>query len=101
MSVVRFDTLRECLEYADRGGMGLYVYDAMPAVYRNAPQVFKATPKWGKLVCQDAQRLCREARRLGIRAVKIHRMGRAGQHLDLCGGPLARITREAVTHVGR
>lgn len=90
--------VREAKAEAAAGGQGLHVYSAMPTRFPSAPAVFKRHPEWAHLFDQDLERLVATARRLGVRVIKVDREGEPGQHIDLCGAPLAR-ARQACTDV--
>jgi hypothetical protein len=49
----------------------------------------------GHLFDRDEPRLRRTAARLGIKRVKVERIGTDRQHVDLCGGPLRRAVEDA------
>ncbi len=74
------------------GGTALHLHTL--GVGKDAPAVFRlavSRGEWvGHLFDRDAARLDRTARALGVRVIVIDRPGQAAQHVDLCGGPLAR-----------
>jgi hypothetical protein len=52
--------------------------------------VFKRYRTWAHLFDQNRVRLEETASGLGVRVIKVDRPGARGQHIDLCGRPLAR-----------
>lgn len=58
------------------------------------PRCFQKTKRWAHLFCEDTEQLEKKARALGVRAIKVSRRGRRGQHIDLCGRPLEKAIRE-------
>lgn len=89
----RFTNVREALRYAAAGGQALHVYGALPGHFPGAPGVFKRYSVWAHLLDWDLERLVRTARGLGVRVIRVDRRGLAGQHIDLCGGPLEMAVR--------
>jgi hypothetical protein len=85
-----FQNVREALAWAAAGGQALHIYRAMPEKYPRAPAVFRRYRTWAHLLDQDRVRLERTARGLGVRIIRVDRPGSPGQHIDLCGRPLAR-----------
>lgn len=88
--------IQEAIQHAGEGGQALHVWEPTPAerIALRPPAVFKASKLWAHLFDQDAERLVQTARRLGVRAIKLERSGRPGQHIDLCGRPLERAMEE-------
>lgn len=82
-----FQDVREAQAHAAAGGQALHVYTALPMP---APAVFKRHKQWGHLFDLDKARLVNTARRLGVRVIQVHHEGLKGQHIDLCGRPLAK-----------
>lgn len=69
------------------GGQALHIWN--PAdMYEQAPAVFKRYKTWAHLFDKDAIRLEKTARELGVRVINVERLGKVGQHVDLCGQPL-------------
>lgn len=61
----------------------------------SGPKCFQAAKIIGKLFDQHAARLEVTARSLGVRRVKICRLGHPWQHVDLVGKPLERAIERA------
>ena len=82
--------------HALQGGQALHLMSGRFA-YRRAdtPGCFKGREQIAHLFDQDRARLVATARRLGVRVILVERPGTAGQHIDLCGRPLARALEEA------
>lgn len=94
--------VREAVAHAAAGGEALHVFSGRIAEaiarVRRVPACFRGHAEIGHLFDQDRPRLVATARRLGVRVVKVERAGEAGQHVDLCGQPLARaklLTRDS------
>jgi hypothetical protein len=87
------------MAHAAAGGSALHVWTPPTADWCRGPAVFWIEAKegrpWAHLFDRDAIRLADTARRLGVRDVLIERQGEPGQHVDLCGKPLARAIGEA------
>jgi hypothetical protein len=56
----------------------------------DTPNCFKDRTQIGHLFDQSKERLISTARKLGVRVIRVERDGQRGQHIDLCGKPLAR-----------
>ena len=82
----------EAYDHVAAGGQALHVF--MAAKYFNVPTCFKRDRQWGHLLDNDAGRLKATAKRLGVRVIKVGRPGVKGQHVDLCGRPLALAIEE-------
>lgn len=86
--------IRDAIEYADAGRQALHVWSPprseTESFWPGAPACFRKTNTWAHLIDRDTQRLKETARKLGVRRIVISRMGRSGQHVDLCGRPLER-----------
>ena len=86
--------VREAIEHAAAGGQALHVFDGRIAdalaTVKPVPGCFRGRAEVAHLFDQDRARLAATVRRLGVRVVKVEREGQPGQHVDLCGGPLAR-----------
>lgn len=80
--------VREAIAHAEAGGQALHVWPADPRF--PAPSVFRRSRFWGHLIDHDHARLVETARELGVRVIKVGRLGERGQHIDLCGKPLER-----------
>lgn len=96
MRLFEAETIREGMDHADAGGQTLVV---IPRCAREGPACFHRYPEYAYLFDCNEERLRATARRLGVRVVKIHGVrdeSRRGQHVDLCGGPLAKAREEAV-----
>jgi len=79
----------EAVDFALQGGQALHVWDGTGWARPGTPACFTRTRLWAHLLDQDAARLEAMARRLGVRVVVIQCRGLRGQHVDLCGRPLA------------
>jgi len=88
-----FANLRDALKHVAEGGQALHLWKARPYSCPKAPACFKGKRLWGHLLDLDEKRLVATARALGVRVVRIHRLGESRQHVDLCGKPLGRATR--------
>lgn len=89
----RFATreLKAAYLYAEGGGQALHVISGTYAYLRpGAPAVFKNRTQIAHLIDYNTERLIQTARSLGVRVIKVERAQRTGQHIDLCGRPLAR-----------
>ena len=88
---------REAEAYAAAGGQALHIFILPPCLGPRAPKCFRPGREAAHLFDQDVERLNLAARRLGIRKDRrqVHRFGRPGQHIDLCGMPLKRALKEA------
>jgi len=81
-------------EHAKRGGQALHLF-SNPGLYPGAPACFKRSKEAGHLFDYDRHRLIRTAKRLGVRNIRVSRLGRQGQHIDLCGMPLENAKAES------
>lgn len=88
----------QAIEYAEQGGQALHLMDAQnwPGA---APAVFRRHRNWAHLIDRDEARLVATAKRLGVKNIKVSRQNRPGQHIDLCGEPLARAIGEAMQQI--
>lgn len=90
------EAMRAAQAHAGSGGQALHVWD--PDQYgwrdRDVPAVFRRSRFWAHLFDDDLVRLRATARRLGVQVIAVGRERRPGQHIDLCGGPLARALKE-------
>jgi hypothetical protein len=78
-------------QFAADGGQALHLMPESFAHLRtDTPSCFKGRGEIAHLFDQNLERLTRTARSLGVRIIKVERQGSRGQHIDLCGGPLAR-----------
>lgn len=90
--------LKAAYAYAESGGQALHVISGTFAYLRpGTPAVFKGREQIAHLLDNDLDRLWATARRLGVRVVKPERIGRVGQHVDLCGKPFDRALSECQT----
>lgn len=80
-------------EHAKKGGQALHLFGS-PGPYPGAPACFKRSKEAGHLFDYDRHRLIRTAKRFGVRIIRIGRLGRQGQHIDLCGRPLEKAKAE-------
>lgn len=80
-------------EHAKKGGQALHLFGS-PGLSPGAPACFKRSNEAGHLFDYDRHRLIRTAKRFGVRIIKVSRLGRRGQHIDLCGRPLENAKAE-------
>jgi hypothetical protein len=94
--------LKAAYAHAAEGGQALHLHRI---VFARSPKCFRDAVARGEdiahLFDQDAARLEATARRLGVRVIKVEHPGTARQHIDLCGGPLAKAKREADAMKGK
>lgn len=83
---------KQAVADAENGSQALFTHTWGLAA---GPQCFQAAKVIGKLFDQDASRLEETARTLGVRRVKIDRLGHPWQHVDLVGKPLERAIVQA------
>jgi len=76
-------------EHAESGGQAVHLCTGA-AAHSGAPKCFKKTNVFAHLIDMNIERLKTTARRLGVNVIKVGRIGRRGQHIDLCGGPLRK-----------
>jgi len=91
----RFESkdIAAAMDFAEAGGVALHVWKgAWPG---KKPRCFRDGQDWGHLFDMNPKRLVATARRLGVRVIKVSRIGGRGQHIDLCGKPLAKAIQEA------
>lgn len=87
--------LRAAYAYAASGGQALHIISGVFAhIVPGAPAVFKNRAEIAHLIDNDYDRLWATARRLGVRVIKVGRIGCEGQHVDLCGKPLEKARAE-------
>jgi hypothetical protein len=86
--VKRFEQhqLKEARAYASEGGQALHVH----RFTLNGHRLFRRYPEAAHLFDRDPIRLAATAARLGVRVIKIEKLGTESQHVDLCAKPLAR-----------
>ena len=73
------------------GGQALHLMDGSYAnMQKRTPRCFKGHKQIAHLFDLDATRLISTAKALGVRVVLVEHTGQRGQHVDLCGKPLAR-----------
>ncbi len=84
--------VREAMDYGDNGGQALHIWTPTPfeKKMRGVPLCFKQSDKWAHLIDMDSARLEKTAKSFGVLRIKISRIGRRGQHIDLCGKPLEK-----------
>lgn len=88
--------LQEAADHAAIGGQALHLMSGGFAYGRkDTPNCFKGRSQIAHLFDQNLGRLKETARRLGVRVIKVERLGHKYQHIDLCGMPLTRAIREA------
>ena len=80
------EALEEAMSTADQGKQALFLHHHQGF----GPGPFAKPGVIGKLMDMDVKRLTETARGLGVRHVKIDRLGRRGQHIDLVGMPLQK-----------
>ena len=90
MRLFEMREIKESLEYAESGGQALHLMSHSGGTYPNAPDCFRRTSEFAHLIDMDKERLIATAKRLGVRVIKVSREGHEGQHIDLCGKPLAK-----------
>jgi hypothetical protein len=85
--------LREAEAFAAAGGQALHLHNIIVDRSR-APKCFVRDVDAGRPIAHlfdaDVERLKRTARGLGVKVIVVERTGQPGQHIDLCGGPLAK-----------
>lgn len=85
--------IREALDYAESGGQALHLHRII-VDRQQAPRCFVREVDAGRdiahLFDQDLSRLIKTARQLGVRVIKVGRVGTGLQHIDLCAGPLRK-----------
>ena len=90
MKAFKLREIREAIAYAAQGEQALHLMDESWAHLRkDTPRCFKGRGQIAHLFDQDKTRLIATARKLGVRVIKVEREGAPGQHIDLCGKPLA------------
>lgn len=72
-------------DHADAGGQALHVH-GMSQGHR----LFARYAEIGHLIDNNKERLVTTAKQLGVRVIKVERVGRRGQHIDLCGKPFEK-----------
>lgn len=94
----RFDQrqLLAAYAHAKSGGQALHVCDVAPFITKRTPGCFRRSAQFAHLFDQNLCRLKATARHLGVRVLKVERVGEIGQHIDLCGQPLARAIKQSV-----
>jgi hypothetical protein len=97
MKLFQHDEVQAALAHADAGGQALHVWrppnDGRRSYWPGAPEHFLQHLLWAHLIDHDEKRLIELARSLGLMRVYVHRRGRRGQHVDLCGEFLQRAIR--------
>jgi monoamine oxidase len=89
MQLFTMRDLAAAYAYAEAGGQALHLMDHSGGRYPGAPRCFQQTTEFGHLLDADHDRLVATARQLGVRVIRVSREGQRGQHIDLCGKPLA------------
>jgi hypothetical protein len=82
--------LAGALAWSRGGGQSLHEVGRWATVRPGCPQVFKRGTGIAHLFDQDLDRLVLTAKDFGVRVIKVERAGEEGQHIDLCGKPLAK-----------
>lgn len=80
--------LRAAIQYAKEGGQALHVHP-----FTSGHRLFARYNEAGHLFDQNFDRLVLTAKRLGIRVIKVERIGTDKQHIDICATPLALAKR--------
>ncbi len=94
MKVFEERQIFEAYKFAAGGGQALHLFSD-PGVYPGAPACFKKSREAAHLFDQNTKRLIATARQLGVRVIKIGRIGMSKQHVDLCGRPLRQAIKFA------
>ena len=102
MKIARFHNILEAIEHSESGGVALHVWkpprqngeSTWPGY--DIPGCFKKSESWGHLLCCSLGQLEKTAKRLGISRVVVSKLGKRGQHVDLCGRPLEKAIEKAV-----
>jgi hypothetical protein len=81
--------IKEAFAYSAEGGQALHLF-SNPGVYPGAPICFKRNLFAAHLFDDHIERLKLTASKLGVKRIVISRVGRQGQHVDLCGRPLQK-----------
>lgn len=85
--------VNEAIACAAAGGQALHLHRII-VDERRAPQCFVRAVRRGEdiahLFDQDKDRLVKTVKKLGVRVIKIERIGTPRQHIDICGKPLER-----------
>lgn len=88
--------IREAIMHAAEGGQALHLH---VFITPGCPRCFKRDVEAGKQIAHlfdhDLKRLVATVKRLGVRVVRVERMGTPRQHVDLCGRPLEKALEEA------
>jgi hypothetical protein len=77
--------VREAMDFAEAGEVALHVHSLTAG-----HPLFARYPEAGHLIDRDIERLKKLAVELGVRVIKVERVGVRGQHVDLCGRPFER-----------
>lgn len=97
MHVFQQKEIREAIQHAGTGAQALHLHRFLTP---RAPSCFKRDVEAGlpiaHLFDQDHRRLVATAKRLGVKVIRIERMGTPRQHIDLCGQPLRRALEETL-----
>ena len=96
MKIFKWREQRAAMEYAARGWQALHVFPPSPFMKIPARHPsFKRANKWAHLFDQDYLRLLETSRKLGIASAIVEHFNQPGQHVDLCGKPLAKAMKAA------
>ena len=83
--------LHDAYAYAAQGGQALHLMSGRYAYLRaDTPSCFKGRDQIAHLFDQNKDRLIATARKCGVRVIRVERERTHRQHIDLCGGPLAK-----------
>lgn len=83
--------LKEARAHAMEGGQALHVHTFNQGGHR----LFKRYDEIAHLFDQDMERLRKTAWELGVRFVKVEKIGTESQHVDLCGKPFEKAKQRA------
>jgi LDH2 family malate/lactate/ureidoglycolate dehydrogenase len=87
---VFYRSLKAAIDHARSGGEAVYMHRVLsPSDPESFLTAYANDEYLGSLFDRDAERLARTANELGIGFARVHRPGTDGQHIRLCGTPLA------------
>jgi hypothetical protein len=96
IKVFQMMQIQEAREHAAAGGQSIHLHRLLGL---SPPKCFVDAVARGEDIAhffdQNRSRLESVAQQVGVRVVVVERPGTASQHIDLCGGPLARLLRLA------
>jgi len=102
MVLFRLRELRAAYAHAAAGGQALHIMPTSfayrradtPSCFKRDDVIFEGSCIIAHLIDHDHQRLVATARRLGVRKIRVEKLGVSGQHIDLCSGPLRKALSE-------